>query len=187
MGKELHEASPVFAKALDEACEAIDQHIGRPLKELLFAKEGSKKAALLDETTFTQPALFAIEVALFRALEALGMAPDYLLGHSVGEIAAAHISGVLSLPDAAKLLCARAELMGELPGGGAMVAIEATEAEVTEALEGKEAELSIAAINGPTSIVISGQRSKRSRSSPTSRPRARGPSASPSPTPSTRP
>ncbi len=157
MGKELHEASPVFAKALDEACEAIDQHIGRPLKELLFAKEGSKKAELLDDTTFTQPALFAIEVALFRTLEALGMKPDYLTGHSVGEIAAAHICGVLSLPDAARLITARASLMGELPKGGAMVAIEATEAEVTEALEGKEAELSIAAINGPTSIVISGQ------------------------------
>ncbi len=157
MGKELYESSPTFKAALDEACEAIDPHIGRPLKELLFAKEGSKRAALLEDTTFTQPALFAIEVALFRTFEALGMKPDYLTGHSVGEIAAAHLSGVLSLEDAAELISARARLMGELSQGGAMVAIEATEEEVKEALEGKEAELSIAAINGPTSIVISGQ------------------------------
>ncbi len=157
MGKELYESSPTFKAALDDACEAIDPHIGRPLKELLFAKEGSKRAALLEDTTFTQPALFAIEVALFRTFEALGMKPDYLTGHSVGEIAAAHLSGVLSLEDAAKLISARARLMGELSQGGAMVAIEATEEEVKEALEGKEAELSIAAINGPTSIVISGQ------------------------------
>ncbi len=156
MGKELHEASPVFAKALDEACEALDPHLERSLKELLFAKEGSKQAALLDRTEFTQPALFAIEVALFRLLESLGLKPDYLAGHSIGELAAAHLAGVFSLKDAAKLVAARGRLMGALPKGGAMVAIEATEAEVGEALEGKEAELSLAAVNSPTSMVISG-------------------------------
>ena len=156
MGKELYGASPVFAAALDQACEALDPHLPQPLKEVLFAPQGSPEAALLDQTTFTQPALFGIEVALFRLTESLGLKPDYLAGHSVGEIAAAHISGVLSLPDAAKLIAARAKLMGELPTGGAMIAIEATEAEVKEAMQGKEAELSIAAVNGPTAIVISG-------------------------------
>ncbi|HET6346381.1 MAG TPA: type I polyketide synthase, partial [Myxococcota bacterium] len=156
MGAELYEASPVFAKALDQACEALDAHLQRPLKELLFAKEGSPEAELLHRTEFTQPALFAIEVALFRLLEALGLKPDYLAGHSIGELSAAHLAGVFSLPDAAKLIAARGRLMGELPEGGAMIAIEATEAEVSKALEGKEAELSIAALNSPTSVVISG-------------------------------
>jgi polyene macrolide polyketide synthase len=157
MGKELYEASPPFAKALDEVCEALDVHLERPLKELLFAAEGSAEAMLLDDTTYTQPALFAIEVALLRLFEQLGMKPDYLTGHSIGELAAAHASGVLSLPDAAKLVAARGRLMGALPSGGAMVAIEASEEEVAKAIEGKEGELSIAAINSPTSVVVSGQ------------------------------
>ncbi len=156
MGAELYESSPLFAGALDEACEALDPHLERSLKELLFATEGSKEAELLNRTEFTQPALFAIELALFRLLEPLGPKPDYLCGHSIGELAAAHLAGVLSLEDAAKLICARGALMGALPGGGAMVAIEASEAEVAKAIAGKEAELSIAAVNGPASIVISG-------------------------------
>ncbi len=156
MGKELYKASPLFAQALDQACEALDPHLDRPLKELLFATEGSKEAELLNRTEFTQPALFAIEVALYRLLEVVGPKPDYLCGHSIGELAAAHLAGVLSLEDAAKLICARGALMGALPGGGAMVAIEASEAEVAKAIAGKEAELSIAAVNGPASIVISG-------------------------------
>ncbi len=156
MGSELYESSPLFAQALEEACEALDPHLDRPLKELLFAPEGSKEAELLNRTEFTQPALFAIELALFRLLEPLGPRPDYLCGHSIGELAAAHLAGVLSLKDAAKLICARGALMGALPEGGAMVAIEASEEEVEKAIAGKEQELSIAAVNGPSSIVISG-------------------------------
>ena len=125
MGRGLYESDPHFRAAFEEACEALDPHLDTPLQKLLFAK--SKKAkARLEDTTYAQPALFALEVSLARALEARGLEPDLLAGHSVGEIAAAHMSGVLGLQDAAKLIAARGRLMGELPQGGAMAAIEAS-------------------------------------------------------------
>ena len=155
MGKELYEADPHFAAAFDRACEQIDIHLEVSLKEIVFAK-GKKAAERLKDTTYAQPALFAIEVALHESLTKRGLEPDLLTGHSAGEIAAAHISGVLSLPDAAKLITARGKLMGALPKGGAMLAIEATEQEATESIAGKEQELAIAGINSPTSIVLSG-------------------------------
>ncbi|HEX6688111.1 MAG TPA: SDR family NAD(P)-dependent oxidoreductase, partial [Solirubrobacterales bacterium] len=155
MGKELYEADEVFAKAFDAVCEQLDPHLDTPLKEIVFAK-GKKAAAKLEDTTYAQPALFAIEVALYRALAERGLKPDLLAGHSIGELAAAHVAGVFDLPDAAKLVAARGRLMGALPAGGAMAALEATEQEVAESIAGKGAELSIAAINGPTSTVISG-------------------------------
>ncbi len=155
MGKELYESDPHFRAAFDAACEQLDQHLEAPLKEIVFAK-GKKAAAKLEDTAYAQPALFAIEVALYEALAKRGLKPDLLAGHSIGEIAAAHLAGVLDLADAAKLVAARGKLMGALPAGGAMAAIEATEEEVAESIEGREQELSIAAINGPTSTVISG-------------------------------
>ena len=157
MGQELYEAYPAYANALEEALAEIDSHLDLSLRDLLFAEPGSEQAKLLDHTTYAQPALFATHLALHRLLGSWGLAPDLLTGHSVGEISAAQISGVLSLSDAAKLICARSTLMGALPSGGAMLAIQASEAQVAEAIEGKEAELSIAALNGPASTVISGK------------------------------
>jgi malonyl CoA-acyl carrier protein transacylase len=156
MGKELYEADANFRVAFDRACEQLDPHLDTSLKEIVFAK-GKKAAELLEDTTYAQPALFAIELALFEALAKKGLKPDVLAGHSIGEIAAAHVAGVLDLNDAAKLVAARGRLMGALPAGGAMAAIEAAEAEVSDSIAGKEAEVSVAAINGPTSIVISGK------------------------------
>jgi pimaricinolide synthase PimS1 len=156
MGAELYEAYPAFRRALDLACEAFDSRLDEPLRDLLLLEPGSARAELLDHTSNAQPALFAVELALFELLASFGLRPDLLAGHSIGEIVAAHVAGVLSLSDAAALVAARGRLMGELPAGGAMVAIEADEQEVAESIADSEGELEIAAVNGPRSVVISG-------------------------------
>ena len=153
MGKELYLAHPVFAEVFDEAIDHLDVQMDRPLRDVLFGDDAEE----LNGTQYAQCTLFAIEVALARLLESWGVKPDVLLGHSIGELAAAHIAGVWSLEDACLVVAARGRLMQALPEGGAMVAIAATEDEVGPLLTDG---VSIAAINGPASVVVSGERAE---------------------------
>jgi acyl transferase domain-containing protein len=174
MGRELYGAFPAFRNRFDEVCEHFDELLECSLADVVIRGAGDSQPGApragsttsagegggggsLDETTFTQTGLFAFEMALFSLVETWGVRPSYLIGHSIGELVAACIAGLFSLEDACRLVAARARLMNALPASGAMVSVQASEQEATEMLAGLEESVALAAVNGPSSIVLSGE------------------------------
>ncbi|NEO53141.1 MAG: SDR family NAD(P)-dependent oxidoreductase [Okeania sp. SIO3B5] len=158
MGRQLYEKAPTFRQALEECDQILQPYLEVPLLEVIYSEDAQKSSDnLLDQTAYTQPAIFALEYALFKLWDSWGIKPNVVMGHSVGEYVAACIAGVFSLEDGLKLIAMRGKLMQKLPSGGEMVSVMASESQVTEAIKEYSSQVTIAAINGPESIVISGE------------------------------
>ncbi len=154
MARSLYDTQPTFRRALDRCASVVEGRLEKPLLDVIFGAPGTE--GLLDRTAYTQPALFTLEWALAELWRAWGVTPRAVLGHSVGEFVAAAVAGALGPEDALALLVERARLMDGLPSGGGMMALQASEERVQEALAAHQAQVSIAAVNGPESVVISG-------------------------------
>ncbi len=156
MGRQLYDTQPTFRKALDKCAQILEAYLEKPLLSVIFPEDGA--ASPIDETAYTQPALFAIEYALAEMWQSWGITPDYVIGHSVGEYVAACVAGVFSLEDGLKLIAARGRLMQSLPQDGEMAAIFADHSPVAIELEPFKEQVSIAGVNGPDNTVISGKK-----------------------------
>ncbi|NEO68959.1 type I polyketide synthase, partial [Moorena sp. SIO3H5] len=158
MGRQLYQTQPVFRQVLDQCDELLRPYMERPLLEVLYPQDTpNSNSYLLDQTAYTQPTLFALEYALCKLWESWGIKPQVVMGHSVGEYVAATIAGVLSLEDGLKLIALRGRLMQQLPAGGEMVSVMASKSQVKDAIANHTKQVTIAAINGPESVVISGE------------------------------
>ena len=156
MGKQLYETLPAFRRTLDACAAVLDARLERPLLEVMFGGHGNGPS-LLDETGFAQPALFALEISLARLWQGWGVEPSALLGHSVGEYAAACLAGSMSLEDGLQLIAERGRLMQSLPKIGTMMACSADEERLARAIDLHRSVVAIAAVNAPSNTVISGE------------------------------
>lgn len=153
MGRELYQNEARFASTIDEIAEIMDEELGVPLKDILF---GPQAESYLGNTRYVQPAMFAVEYALADLMRSWGVEPEYLIGHSVGEITAACFGGMLDLEDAVRFVVARGRLMGSLPEGGKMLALGVDVDQARAWINGRESEVSIATVNAPQAVVVSG-------------------------------
>ena len=153
MGRELLKKEPVFYKVIERIDHAIQAHFAWSLMDVLCAERSESR---LDEIDVVQPVLFAIQVALAELWQSWGITPDAVVGHSMGEVAAAHVAGILSLEDAIQVICCRSQLLKHLRGRGSMMATELSPDQAEELLKGYDNDITIAAINSPTSTVLSG-------------------------------
>jgi acyl transferase domain-containing protein/acyl-CoA synthetase (AMP-forming)/AMP-acid ligase II/acyl carrier protein len=158
MGRRLYETRPLFKKILDQCDEVLRPHLEHSLLSVLFPSENEK--GLIHETAYTQPALFALEYALAQLWRSWGIVPDFVMGHSVGEYVAACVAGVLSWEEGLRCIAHRGRLMQDLPKDGRMLAVRADEKTVVEMIAPFLQEVSIAAVNGPQSLVLSGRRER---------------------------
>ena len=157
VGKQLYASCPAYAAAFDEVCVTFNDHLEIPLRDVIFSELKSGEPTLPNQTAYAEPGLFAAEVALYRLAESLGLRPDFVMGHSFGEITAAYVAGLWSLADACDLIAERGRLMQSLPTDGAMIAVTASEDEVMPRLRELNNRARITAINGPKSLTISGE------------------------------
>ena len=155
MGRQLYETQPIFRSVLDQCNEILRPHLSKPLLEVIYGEDAD--VSLINQTAYTQPALFAIEYALFKLWQSWGINPDVVMGHSIGEYTAACVAGVFSLEDGLKLIAHRGRLMQQMPSGGKMVALMASAEQIREIIKPYDSKVSLAAINGPQSVVISGE------------------------------
>ena len=152
MCRDLYQTQPVFKESLDRCAELLKDELRVPLLEVLYGND----PLLIDQTCYAQPAIFSVGYSLSLLWQSWGISPNVLIGHSIGEYTAACIAGILSLDSALRLVAARGRLMQSLPSGGKMYAVMTSEQEVAQRLSGHERTVSIAAVNGPSNVVISG-------------------------------
>ncbi|MDB9450974.1 type I polyketide synthase [Dolichospermum circinale] len=159
MGRQLYQTQPVFRRSLEQCDEILQSYLAeKSLLEVIYPENPQElNNFFLDQTAYTQPALFAIEYALAQLWQSWGIKPDVVMGHSVGEYVAATVAGVFSLEDGLKLIAHRGRLMQKLPADGEMVAVMASEDKVNQIISPYKEKVVLAAINGPESVVISGE------------------------------